>query len=184
MPPRATPGDYSAHAQAGDITVAAEFTGHSIVTLQGPLSAEDYLVFEVGFFGPAGARVKLAPEDFTLRLNGKKTPLATQPYGLVIAGVKDPEWEPPKPAKSKTSLNSGGDGGQQDNSPPPPVHVPIEVQHAMALRVQKAALPEGDRAVPVAGLIFFRYSGRIQKIGSMELRYAGSAGSTALRMQP
>ena len=152
MPPRATPTDYQAQAPAGAVTIAAEFTGHAIVTLQGTLNTEDYVVIETGLFGAPDARVKLSIEDFTLRINGKKNPLSSQPYGMVIGNVKDPEWEPPTPPKSKTSLNSGGGGGQQDNSPPPPVHIPIEVQRAMAQRVQKAALPEGDRALPVAGL--------------------------------
>jgi len=184
MPPRATPADYQAQTHAGTVTLAAEFTGHGIITLQGTLNTEDYVVIEVGLFGAAGERLKISQDDFTLRLNGKKNALASQPYGLVIGNVKDPEWEPPTPpSKSKTSLNSGGnDPG--DNSPPPPVHIPIEVQRAMAQRVQKAALPEGDRALPQAGLIFFRYGGKVKSLQSIELIYNGPAGKTALRLQP
>ena len=47
MPPRATPADYQAQAQAGTVTVAAEFTGHSVATMQGTFSTEDYVVVEV-----------------------------------------------------------------------------------------------------------------------------------------
>src|SRR5439155_533703 len=112
MPPRATPADYQAHAQAGTVTIAAEFTGHSIPTLQGALSTEDYVAIETGLFGSPGARLRLSASDFSLRINGKKTPLPSQPYGLVVGSVKDPEWEPPIPAgpKSKTSLGGGGKG--------------------------------------------------------------------------
>src|SRR5665647_1514633 len=60
VPPRATPGDYQAHAQAGAVTVAAEFTGHSVPTPEAILSTEDYVVVEVGLFGPPEARLKLS----------------------------------------------------------------------------------------------------------------------------
>jgi hypothetical protein len=187
MPPRATPAEYQAQAQAGTVTVAAEFKGHSVPTLQGPLSSEDYVVIETGLFGSPEARIKLSAGDFSLRINGKKTPLPSQPYGLVVGSVKDPEWEPPEPppSKSKTSLGGGGRGEQGgSNEPPAPVHIPIGVQRAMAQRVQKAALPEGDRTLPQAGLIFFQYRGKTQGIHSIELIYAGPAGKATLTLQP
>jgi hypothetical protein len=187
MPPRATPADYQVQAQAGTVTVGAEFKGHSLPTLQGTLSTEEYVVIETGLFGSPGARIKLSSDDFSLRINGKKTPLPSQPYGLVVASVKDPEWEPPVAAasKSKTSLNGSGKGEQSEaNTPPAPVQIPIAVQRAMAQRVQKASLPEGERTLPVAGLIFFQYRGKTQSIRSLELIYAGPAGKSTLTLQP
>jgi len=185
MPPRATPADYQAQAQAGAVTVAAEFTGHSVPTLQGPLSTEDFVVVETALFGSPDAQIKLSADDFSLRINGKKTPLPSLPYGMVLGSLKDPEWEPPEPAKSKskTSLGGGGNSDQADG-PPPPVKIPIGVQRAMAQRVQKATLPEGDRALPLAGLIFFQYRGKTQGIHSIELIYAGPAGKASLTLQP
>jgi hypothetical protein len=186
LPPRATPGDYQAHTAAGAVTVAAEFTGHAIPTAQGTLTTEDYVVVETGIFGKPDARMKLAAADFSLRINGKKTPQPSVPYGMVVGSVKDPEWEPPVPveSKSKTSLGSGG-GRQGDSSgPPPPVVVPLPVQRAMAQRVQKAAFPEGDRALPEAGLLFFQYRGKTKGIHSLELIYEGPAGKAALTLQP
>lgn len=187
-PPRATPAEYQAQAQAGTVTVAAEFKGHSVPTAQGsPLSTEDFVVVEVGLFGPPEARVKLSANDFSLRVNGKKTALPTQPAGLVVGSLKDPEWEPPAaPSKSKTSIGGGGRGGDQSdpNAPPAPVKIPIEVQRAMAQRVQRASLLEGDRALPQAGLIFFQYRGKTQGIHSLELLYSGPAGKATLTLQP
>src|SRR5205814_8909802 len=145
--------------------------GHAETTLQGTLSAEDYIVIEAGLFASPGARIKLSSDDFSLRINGKKTPLASQPYGVVVGSLKDPEWEPPVPAasKSKTSLGGGGKGEQgEGNAPPAPVQIPIGVQRAMAQRVQKAALPAGDRILPQAGLLFFQYRGKTQSIHSIE----------------
>lgn len=187
MPPRATPGDYQAQAQAGKVTLAAEFKGHSVPTVQGTLSTEDFVVVETGLFGATGEHIKISAEDFSLRINGKKAPLPSQPYGLVVGSVKDPEWEPPVPtaSKSKTSVGGSGKGAEGDsNTPPAPVKVPIEVQRAMAKSVQKAVLPEGDRALPQAGLIFFSYRGNAKGIHSVELIYAGPAGQATLKLQP
>jgi hypothetical protein len=184
MPPRSTPGDYQAQAKAGTVTIAAEFLGHSVPRPEGPLSTDEYVVVETGLFGSPGERIKLSIDDFTLRINGKKTPLASQPFVLVAKSVKDPEWAPPDSGKPK-SKSSFGTGGQNDaNSPPPVVHVPIELQRAMAQHVQKVSLPEGDRALPEAGLIFFQYRGKVQSIHSIELIYAGPAGKATLALQP
>jgi hypothetical protein len=187
LPPRATPADYQTHAQAGAVTIAAEFKGHSVPTAQGPLSTEDFVVVEMELFGASDARMKISAGDFSLRVNGKKAPLPTLPYGMILSSVKDPEWVSPEPPKSKSKggLNTGGNDEQGgSNEPPPPVKIPIEVQRAMAQRVQKATLPEGDRALPQAGLIYFQYRGRTQGIRSIELIYDGPAGKAALKLQP
>jgi hypothetical protein len=188
LPPRVTANDYQAHVQAGTVTIAAEFKGHAVPNPQGPLTTEDYVTVEIGLFGPPDARIRISADDFTLRVNGRKAALSSQPYGMVIGNVKDPEWEPPekKAEHSKTSLGTGGGGGDkpEPGAPPPVVHIPIEVQRAMASRVRKAALPEGDRPLPQAGLIFFRYGGKEKGIHSIELVYGGAAGKATLTLQP
>lgn len=183
LPPRATPADYETHAQAGTVTVAAEFKGHSVPTLEATYSTEDYVAVETGLFGPPGARLKLSIEDFSLRINEKKT-LSGQPYGLVFHSLKDPEWEPPVKAESKSKTSIGGGGAGQSDAPAAPVHMPLELQRAMEQHVQKASLPEGDRALPQAGLIFFEYRGKTERIHSMELIYSGPAGKATLTLQP
>jgi hypothetical protein len=114
LPPRATPADYQVQAKAGTVTIAAEFTGHSVPTAQGPLSTEDFVVVEMGLFGAPDARMKISADDFSLRINGKKAPLPTRPFGMILSSVKDPEWIPPEPVKSKSKggLNTGGDSDQ------------------------------------------------------------------------
>jgi hypothetical protein len=185
MPPRTTPAEYQSHAEAGSVTIAAEFTGHAIGTAQGTLTTEDYVVVETAFFGAAGARTKLAAEDFSLRINGKKAALPTQPYGMVLGSLKDPEWEPPAEKKSKGGMSGSGGGEKgESNEPPTPPKMPFPVRRAMEQRVQKAALPEGDRALPVAGLIFFQYRGKTQGLKSLELIYSGPAGKATLTLQP
>jgi hypothetical protein len=185
--PRATPGDYQAQAQAGAITIAAEFTGHSIATPETIYTTEDYVVVEVGVFGPPASRVKLSHEDFSIRINGKKLPSPAQPYGLVSKNAKDPAWEdlePPEAKKSKGGVSAGGGGGKNDAGPPPVFHVPVELKRAMEQKVLKASLPEGDRVLPEAGLIYFEHSGKITNIRSIELIYAGAAGKATLTLHP
>lgn len=186
MPPRAAPTDYQAQGRAGTVTIAAEFMGHSVPRPEGPLSTEDYVVVETGLFGAAGQRLTLSPEDFSLSINGKKSPLPSQSYVVVVKSVRDPEWVAPGELEakksSKTSLGSGG--GQTDNGPPPPVHIPIELQRAMAQDVKKAALPEGDRPLPQAGLLFFEYRSKTKSIHSLVLNYSGPAGKTSINLQP
>jgi hypothetical protein len=187
LPPRASPGEYQFQAKAGTVTIAGEFAGHAVSTAQGPLSTEDYVTVEVAFFGPPEARLQLSVDDFSLRLNGKKTVLRSQPYGLVLSSLKDPEWSPPEAAasgpKSKTGISTGGGGEKDSNSPPPVVHIPIQVQRAMAQRTQKAALASGDRALPQAGLLFFQYRGKTQNLSSIELMYSGPAGKATLTLR-
>ena len=185
LPARATPAEYQTHAEAGAVTVAAEFTGHSVNTPGAvTLATEDYVVVEVGLFGPPNARVTLTEGDFSLRINGKK-PLLSQPYLMVFGSLKDPEWESPEAVNEKKSSTSIGGSGQPDASAIPRVyHPPIALSRAWQQTVQKAALPEGERALPSAGLIFFKYHGKSDDIDSMELTYKGSAGKAVLKLHP
>jgi hypothetical protein len=193
MPPRSTPADYLSHAQAGTVTIAAEFAGHSLPTLEGStLSSEDYVAVETGLFGPPGARTNISIGDFALRINGRKAPYPALPYGLVASSAKDPEWEPPeKIEERKAKLTGGADTGGtsidtsgEPKATPTPIKIPLAIQRGWAQRVQRVTLPEGDRALPVAGLLFFEYHGKREKILSLELIYKGPAGKANLTLQP
>jgi hypothetical protein len=184
MPARATPNDYQGHGAAGPLTIGAEFFQHTVPSPEGILGTEDYVVVEAGVFGPPGARTTLNPGDFTLRVNGKKM-LQSEAYAVVFKSLKDPEWEPDVPVDkaSKTSINSNG-GGKGGNDPPVVPKPPFKLQREWNLRMQKEAFPEGDRALPQAGLLFFRYTGKASGIHSVELIYSGPAGKATLELQP
>jgi hypothetical protein len=186
LPPRVAPSEFQAQAKAGAITIAADFVRHSVPTPQATLTTEDYVVVDVGFYGPPEAHAKISIDDFSLRINGKKAALPSQPFGLVLQSLKDPEYVAPESVAKKSSKTSIGGGGEQNDpgSPPPVIHIPIEVQRAMAQRIQKASLALGDRPLPQEGLIFFRYGGNVKKIDSVELIYNGSAGKATLDLQP
>lgn len=183
LPPRAAPAEYQAQGKAGEITIAAEFAGHSIRTPEGPLSTEEYVVVEAGFFGAPGAKLQLSPGDFSLRINGNKKAIQGDPYGLVL-DVKDPEWVPEVKQEKGSKTSFGGGGGGGDSGPPAPPKVPFEIQRKLALRVKKASMPEGERELPEAGLLYFKFRGKEKTIHSIELIYSGAAGQATLELHP
>jgi hypothetical protein len=184
VPARSGPADYQAQAKAGEVTIAADFMGHSVPTPEATLLTDDYIVIEAAFFGPSGAKLRLSGDDFSLRINGKKKSLTSQPSELVFKSLKDPEWTPPeqKEKKSKTSFGGGGDSDSSSTQLPP--KVPIELRRTMSQRVEKASLPPGDRPLPQAGLIFFDFHGKVATIRSIELAYKGPAGEATLTLTP
>ena len=187
MPPRTAPSEYQAQAQAGKVTIGAEFMGHAVPTPEQTVESEDYIVVEAGLFGPPGAKITLARGDFSLRINGKKVPSPSEPYELAFHSLKDPQWQPPETdeaKKSTTSLTTNGSGGGAGQPPPLPPKMPFELRRAMEQHVQKAAMQEGERAMPQAGLLFFLYRGKVDNIRSLELIYSGAAGTATLTLQP
>jgi hypothetical protein len=187
LPPRAAPSDYQAQGQAGALTIAAEFAGHSVPTPDAIFTTDDYVVVEIGLFGKTPAKIALT--DFSLRINGGKKTIQSQPYELTFRTMMDPAWEPPKQEdkSNKTSFGGGGGGGgggAQDSGPPPVVHMPMEIRRPMEQRVTKAAMLEGERPLPRAGLIFFEYHSKVKSIRSLELIYSGAAGNLTLPLHP
>lgn len=174
--PRTAPTDYMAHEKAGNITIAADFVAHALPTPEGMFTSEDYVVFEVAVYGPPGAKATLAFSDFSMRINDKKAPIPGQPNGVVFRSLSDPEWQPPKVEDDKKQRPAG-------EPPPPTPKMPFAMRRTMEQKVQKAALPEGERDLPVAGLIFFPYRGKDSGIKSAELIYSGSAGTATLKFE-
>jgi hypothetical protein len=129
--------------------------------------------------------VPISFNDFSLRINGKKNATPGESYERVGTSVKDPEWTPPeKPEKGSGAggiLGGGGGGSDTSKEPPRP---PAELRRAWAQRVKKAALADGDRALPQDGLLYFSYGGNLRNIRSLELIYAGAAGKAALALHP
>jgi hypothetical protein len=190
LAPHASSADYQAQGQTGTVTIAADFVGHSVPTPEATFTTDQYIVFETGLFGKPGDRLILSPDHFSLKINGKKSTLQAQPYAMLFESLKDPDWEEAqavaKVEKSKTSVNGGGGGGGggADEPKPAPPKMPLIVARAMQQKVQKASLPEGDRPLPVAGLLFFPYGGNVKKVSSLELLYTGPAGKAKLTIQP
>ena len=186
IPPRATPGDYLSHVQAGKVSIAAEFDRHDVPTPESTLTTSNYVVVEVAVFGAPGAHATLAASDFSLQINGKK-PIPAEQFTVVYPNLRDPAYMAPELEEAKKNKSSGlnaGAGLNNSDSGTPVVHIPPEMARAMALQVQNAALPEGDRALPVDGLLFFKHGGQDKGVHSVQLLYEGSAGKATLTLQP
>ena len=185
IPPRTAPTEYQTQTKAGAITIAADFDGHSVPTPESVFSTEDFIMCEVAFYGAPGARLAMSFQDFSLRINGSKKLVPAIGDQFAFKSMKDPEWVPPAQAeKSKTGINTGGGGGGANDPPPVTPKMPIDVERRMEQKVLKAALPEGERALPASGIIFFQYGGRVKGIHSLELVYTGPAGKATLPLQP
>lgn len=183
LPVRATPVDYQAQGVTGDYTIAADFTGHAIPNELDPLHAEDHIAVEVAIFGPPDARLMIQAAHFSLRVNGRKEVLPAQPWPLVAKSIKDPNWVPEEglgQGKSKGGISGSGGDRQPGEPPPPPPKPPFELFRSWQQRVGKAAIAEGERPLPQAGLIFFPYRGKTENIRSLELIYQGPAGKATL----
>ena len=149
LPPRSSPNDYQFHVQVGKVTMAAEFLGHGIPTLEGgPYTTEDNVTVETAFFGPPDTRLAIGYQDFTLRINGKKTPAPGVPYLEMFKSLKDPDWEPPQAAEAKTSITTNG--SSKDAYLPRLDKMPIERLRAMQVRGEKGLHGRG-RASPAPG---------------------------------
>lgn len=190
MPPRVAATEYQSHGQAGSIMIGAEFDGHSVPTPEHTFSTEDYIVVEAAFFGPPGGHITLSRDDFSLRIGGRKNLLTSEPYELVMKSLKDPEWQPPESKEDKDSkggLTTGGAGGGLsggDKLPPLPPKMPFPLRRAMEQQVERSAMEVGDKPLPQAGLLFFRYAGKAENIKSLDLVYSGAAGKTTITLQP
>ncbi len=182
IPPRGSAAEYMGHGKVGALNIGADFDSHDIPTLESTLTADDYVTVEVGVFGAPGARATIAATDFSIRINGKKSPIPSEGFAALSRNLRDPSWTPPDQKEKQKSRGGLNNGGEQDNTPPV-IHIPPEMERAMRQQVGAAAMPEGDRALPVAGLLFFKYSGQAKGIHEVELVYEGSAGKGSIKLQ-
>lgn len=183
IPPRSAPTDYQAQGKAGNITIAAEFAGHTIPMSDGLLTTDRYVVVETALYGAPSEKLQMSPNDFSLRINDKKSPVPSRLYEIVAPSVKDPDWAPPESKSKSSMLSTGGGGGDQDPKKDPP-KPPFELQRKWAERVKKTSMAEGERALPQAGYLYFPYAGKLSNIYSLELIYNGPAGTATLKLQP
>ena len=196
--PKTIPADYPVHVQLEALTVAAEYLVHSIPNAKATLIANEYLVVEAAFFGPQFSRLKMSPDNFSLRLNGKGDPLPSEPYGLVAQSIKFPGVHPHLESTGSVSAGNGtiaigprppqsrfpGDGN--DRLPPnqAPIITEVNEENDVEYRVRNVSLPEGEHTLPISGLVYFYFRGNTKNIRSLELLYNGTVGQTTLKLLP
>jgi hypothetical protein len=193
-PPKTKASDYPTRVQMGTVTLAAEYLVHSLPTTKGTLVANDYLVIETTFFGPPLSRLKMSPDQFTLRINGRGTPLLTQLPGMVAGSIKFPSSRPHLEATGTAGVGDGtvtvgprpppsrfpGDGNERTTQPV--TIIQKEQEDSIDSRVQNASLPEGEHTLPRSGLIYFPHRGSTRNIHSLELFYDGPMGKATLKL--
>ncbi len=196
--PRTKAADYPVHVQLDTVTIAADYLVHSLPTASGTLIARDYLVVETAFFGPSMSRLRMSPDNFTLRINGRGTPLSTELSGMVARSIKFPGEHPGLTAGANVGIGDGnvsvgprpppsqfpGDGNERVPTGQPTVTVQKEQDDTIEYRVQSASLPEGERSLPRSGLIYFPFRGKTKNIHSLELLYDGPMGKATLKLLP
>lgn len=194
---KAKPADYPAHIQLDTVTLAAEYLVHTIPSPKGDLIARDYLVVEVAFFGPLYSRLKMSADQFTLRVNGKGSPLTAELPGMVAQSVKYPDnfGRPSVNASGTVGMGDGtvtvgprapqsrfpGDGNDRTSTGAPSV-TEVDAENKIEFRVQAASLPEGEKTLPRSGVIYFYYRGKIKNIHSLDLLYNGTMGKATLKL--
>jgi hypothetical protein len=197
-PPKTAPADYPVHVQMDSVTLAAEYLVHSLPTAKGTLVANDYLVVEAAFFGPLYSRLKMSPDNFSLRINGRGEPLTPELPGMVAQSIKFPGVRPHLETTGSVSAGDGtvtigprppqsrfpGDGNDRTPVNQPPTVTEINHENAVEYRVQAASLPEGEHSLPRSGLLYFFYRGKTKNIRSVELFYNGPMGKATLKLLP
>ena len=140
-------------------TMGADYLVHSIPSPRGFYVIDDYLIVEIGMFGPQYAHLNVTADQFALRLNGQKTAIAPDPSGIIASGYTIGRMP-------STPQDTGGDDS------------------AMSIedRIKHAAVPEGDIKTPFAGLLYFPFRGKTKSIKTMDLLYEGPAGKFALKL--
>ena len=200
---KAKPEDYQAHMEISKVAIGAEYHAHTLplAGTAAPLFAGEYLVIEIAVFPKAPVEVNAG--QFTLRLNGKKQLILTQPAGMVVQSMKGLFGQGPNLVMS----GGIGDGqvsvGGQQRQPrfpgdttgtrqPRPVPVPEEdrpgVEKAPEAKPEDAVpareFPNGMVEKPVAGYLFFPYGGKLKALKSIELIYESVGGTSKLSLQP
>jgi hypothetical protein len=199
--PRTGPSEYPVHAQIEKgYALAAEYLLHALPTMQGNLIATDYLIVEVAFFGPPLTPLEITSGQFELRMNGRKIPILSEQAGMVAASIKYPDWTQ-KPGLTGAAGVGPVIIGPRTPAPhfpgdptvrkPPTPEIPqpgddigLERDPPMSIddRIQLSALPEGNRQMPVAGLLFFPFQGKTKSIRTLELVYEGPGGKVTLKL--
>jgi hypothetical protein len=197
------PEEYPARMTVGNVTIAAENLGPGVPTPSGGILARDYITIEVALFEDGlGHRADISQRQFALRINGATTLLRPDTPGAVAASIKYPDWE-----EHPTLVGTAGAGNgeviigrpqaverfpgdhrpaeQQGGGPMPRVDNPVAKKADPATvdeLVTRAALPEGDVALPISGCLYFPYKKKLKTIKKLELVYAGPLGEGTLRI--
>ena len=184
--------DYPTHISLPGLEIGAEYLVHSIPGETGFYFAKDYLVVDVGVFSSTREGVTVKNDQFSLRINDGKLVLSPASPGTVAGALKYPDWENQRAATVQagpviygTPPTVGRFPG--DQRAPPPVPRPVEdppnpsgtepqAPKSIDESIASIALSEGPTNKTAKGCLFFRFSGKMKSIRSLDLVYDGGGG--------
>lgn len=197
--PKSKPSEYPVHKSFKNIEIGAEYLLHSIPGPKGMLFAPNHLVVEVAIYSTSPEPLTVRQDDFSLHVNGKKLVLVPQSPGLVAYTIKYPDIERTRNLEIDAGLGNStvtlgrrpaparfpGDPRPEQQKPPnQPAQATVQDVGKEAPSIDElvaaAALPEGESRLPVSGVLFFSYDGKLQSIHTLDLVYRGSSGRITL----
>ncbi len=184
--PRKSPRDYPAHAESAVAEIGADYQVHSYSVDGQMYFTRDYLVCEVAVYPKAP--LELTGSSFELRIDRVKSPILEASPEFVAASLKYPDWT----QHPQLELGAGiGDAGITMGAPTPVGRFPGDPAGGMPLPQRPrapedpdtagkppidaaqlaldSALKRGRIATPVAGNVYFEYSGNMKKVKSLSL---------------
>ncbi len=192
IPARPAPADYQAQANAGPLSLAADFHSRT-VPAPSAFILKSHIVVEIAIFT---RDYQFNTGHFTLKLNGK-IPVLAQTAGMVGGSLKYANWEGNKGITASAGL---GDAnvilgrqsaprfpGDRRNEPAHPPGTPAknteQPEFAPWDWVEKLAWADGPGKGPAAGLLYFPYQGNLAKLKTIELLYNGPEGPATLALR-
>ena len=187
--PKAKAADYEVSERVKRIELGAEYMVTSVSGPGGMYVIPDHLAVEVALYPAKGEPVGVGSGDFQLRVDGKALrPVSAQ---MVVAAIQRSEWRYPRGPQATVGAGNdtvilggptqrtppwGGPGGRTPappRAPAPEDRSGIEKPEPVKLTelVVSAALPEGEHKGPVAGFLYFPFTGKASKVRSVELLY-------------
>jgi hypothetical protein len=189
--PKPKAEDYDVHADTPKGALGAEYMVHSFSGQGVTYIAKDYLVVEVALYPPKGETIQVHAANFSLRINGRNTPLAPVAASVVAAALQHPDWQQQGPhveaggGVGNTSVILGRPTPSRLPGEQPPQRLPhptgpgnhdgIDRQSPVKAEelVVQAALPEDPYRGSISGYIYFPYKGKPSAIKSLDLLFEG-----------
>jgi hypothetical protein len=192
--PRNSPNDYPAHAESATADIGVDYQVHSYSADGQMYFTKDYLVCEVAVYPKAP--MELTSSSFELRINHSKIAIQQASPEFVAASLKYPDWTQHPQLEVGLGI---GDAGVTIGAPPPAGRFPGDPAAGRPLprpprapedphKVEKSAkdasqlaldtaLTTGRIVMPVAGNVYFAYSGNLKKVRNLSLIVHTSAGN-------
>lgn len=211
LPEREKPSEYQASvALPGKRTLAGDYLGHSAPTPRGALFAPNHVVVEVAIFG--SGPIVLNTSHFQLQLTGGRgtpqRPLQTEPSTIVASSMREGSMYNQGRARMEVGggINNTGvilgrrtqttgipdiDAQRPGRGSDPPVvgapghdrsGIPAEGPVDPAKALADIEIINGERRMPVRGLLFFPYAGKLKSLRTVTLLYQPDQNAPAVTL--